>query len=474
MKFWPLVPLLGGCAQIAGIENTSGSGREGLSLAIERVSIGSTIVRTPQDLTGLKAQYLLDVGPLDAAEVAPGTWGADVFDATPPVVFDLPDDPGPRFDRLATLPSKNLLAAFDVLEHPAPVASAPTDTISVVATLDTAQVAETYELFVVGTWTVRGLEAPLAGTTTLAPAAFEIQSMASLTGRPIEQITLDDTPLILRRNGTTLTGVIEATPFAQAAANELTGAFGPLAADQTLQATVDPTQATNRLGVARPAITAGPNFAFTVNAAPGAEVGSTTGPLLVSGAVAMIDTAIAAAYPNPFVAKGWPAVLTYSAAGSRTLTPTAETLPVSLSAGMTQVIADPAAGLVLDFPAPVPEQVSIAGTSLSLDNVQIAAPTAPVDVTVVVGTADAYVLELRALVPNATNDALVAERKLFAIGREPAFSIPPEYLVANTTYSIRIQTITGLFPNIADGDLNTRALPAATAFVDTGVFRVMP
>lgn len=471
----PVCLLFGGCAQLAGIDSTSGDGRAGLSLGVERVSIGTTVERSPQDLSASTATYFLADSAVDAVEVEPGTWTADVFDATPPVVFDLPDNPGPIFDRQIELPSKVLLTSFDVLEHPAPTASALTDTIAINATLDVATAGtESFELFVVGTWTSAALPAPVLGAVTLAPPPFTIETMAKLTGRPHETITLDDTPLIIRRVGTTLNGLFEPSPFAQNAANTLSGALTTVAADQTLSAAIDQAAATAKLGVARPGITAGPVFTFDVTSAPGAELGSNAGPRLVSGVVGAPDVALTAAFANPFASKGWGAVLTYSAAGSRTLTPTGETLPVTLGAGMFQVVDDPQAVASLDLPAPVPELVEIDGQSLSIDNASIAQPVAPIQITMVVDPATLYVVEVRELVPNATATALEPRLTLSAVSDTPSFTIQPEVFQAGKLYSLRVRTIDGLFSNAAAGDLRTRALPFASAFVDVGTFRVTP
>jgi hypothetical protein len=483
MRAWlPVCLLFGGCAQLAGIDDTSGDGRLGLSLVIEHRSIGSTIVRTPQNLSASSATYLITdpadpavVTPLPAEEIQLGTWGADVFDATPAVVFDLPDNPGPSFDRQIELPSKNLLTSFDVLEHPAPTVSALTDTIAVNTTLDVATVGnETFELFVVGTWTSLALPTPAVGTTTLAPPAFQIGTMARLTGRPHETITLDDTPLVLRRVGATLNGVFEPAPFAQVAANTLSGALTTIQLDQMLNAQIDQAGATAKLGVVRPAITAGPAFSFDVTSAPGAAIGNTAGPRLTSGVVATMDVALTAAFANPFASKGWAAVLTYTAAGSRTLTPTGETLPVTLGAGMQQVADDPQAVAMLDFPAPVPELVELDGESLSIDNATIPRPVAPVEITMVVDPATLYSLEVRELVPNAAATALEPRLILSAVSDTPSFTIQPEVFEAGKLYSLRVRTIDGLFTDVATGDLRTSSLPFATAFVDVGIFRVAP
>jgi hypothetical protein len=476
--------LLGGCAQLAGIEETSGDGRDGVSIAVERVSVGTTVIRAPQDLTGSTARYLVadELDPsgftrVEALETDAGLWTADIFDATPPVQFDLPDNPGPRFDRLIALPNKDLLTVFDVFEHPNPVASDPNAMLSVNATLEAAFASGTFDMFIVGNWSQIGLPAPAVGALTLTPPPFTVSAMASLTGRPIEAITTDDAAFIMRRIAGTnqLDGLVEIPPFAQTGNDTLAGTFTTIVADRPLTLTIDPTEAAARFSAVRPAIGAA-GFAWELRASPGHEIAANSGPLLHAAGALVADTAVNAMYANPFEPRGWRTVLTWFGNGSRTVTPPGQALAVTLSAGMSQAIVDPTAGLSLDFPAGLPEQVSIAGTSLSIDGVEISAPTGPVEVTAIVdrSTATVYTLEVRELVPNADSTALIAVRTVLAISLTPSFTLPPEIFKVESRYSLRVQTIDGLFPNIAAGDLNTRALPASTAFLDSGVFQVKP
>ncbi len=486
MMYRPLaLVLLGGCAQLAGIEETSGDGRVGVSLSVERVSIGTTVVRAPQDLSANTATYLVAdqadpdaVTRVEAIQSEPGLWTAEIFNATPPVLFDLPDNPGPAFERLLALPNRDLLTAFDVFEHASPVVSDPNAMLSVNATLEAPFVSGTFELFIVGTWTVIGLGQPVAMTTTLAPPPFAVSTMSSLTGRPVEQITVDDAPFIMRRVAGTnqLDGLIEITPFAQTGNDALTGTIAPITADRPLSLAIDPAGAAGRFSAVRPAITSALGFSWAVSAAPGHEVGFNTGPLLNAAGALMTDTTVTAMYANPFEARGWRTVLAWSGSGTRTTTPPGQALPVTLRAGMSQLVLDPDAGLSLDFPAGLPEQVSIGGTSLSVDGVQLPVPTGSVEVTAIVDrpTATVYSLEVRELVPNAAVTALEPIRTLLVISRESSFTLPPETFKVGSYYTLRVQTIDGLFPNIATGDLRTRALPFASSFLDSGVFQVMP
>jgi hypothetical protein len=472
--------LLGGCAQLAGIDDTSGDGRVGVSLAVERTSIGATIVRTPQDLSASSAVYLVPdeadpalITEVPAVETEPGLWTADVFGPPPPVLFDLPDNP--PFQRLVTVPTRDLLTTFDVLEHPNAVPSDPNAMLGVNVTLDAPFVSGTFDLFVVGTWTAINLGAPVAMTTTLAPPPFPISAMGTLTGRPADAITTDDVPIIYRRQGNQLDAVLEVTPFAQTGNDTLTGTVTPVALDRTLDLQVDPAAATSRFGTVRPANGA-PSFSWDLHAAPGAELGFNTGPLLHAAGVT-IETAVTAAYANPFVARGWQTVLAWNGSSSRSAThPSQLALPATLSAGMSQLIADPQAGLVLDFPAGLPEQISIAGTSLSRDDITLSAFVGPVEIVADVDRTGAslYTLEVRELTPNMANTALEARRTLFVAAPEPRFTLRPTDFEVGKLYTLRIQSIHELFTNASAGDLQTRALPAATAFADSGIFLVVP
>jgi hypothetical protein len=476
--------LLGGCAKIAGIDDTSGDGLIGVSLAVERVSIGATVVRSPQPLAANRATYLIadELEPsgfvrVPAVEAEPGLWVADIFDATPPVLFDLPEPVDPQFQRLWAIPNRDILGSFDVLEHPnpTPLADPTTSMLTVNATLDTAFVAETFELFVAGTWNSIGLPAPLAGATTLNPPAFPASSMVKLANRPHEQITVDDAVLVLRRNGAVLNGVLEVTPFDQTGNDTLTGTITTVPADRVLDIRFDPVGAANRLSACRPGV-ANLTFAWDLRAAPGRDLGVTAGPVLNSAGVMMADTMATAMYANPFEARGWGTVLTWAVSATRTTTPPGQALPVTLNASMVQLAADPTPEVMLDFPAGRVEAIAINGTSLSTDGMMVSAPTGPVVVTLTTDrtTDTLYTLDLFELVPNATSTALETRRVINAISRTPELTLPADVFEVGKIYTIRGTTLQGLYTGVADGDLRTRSLPIAAAGLDSGVFQVVP
>ena len=383
---------LGACAQLAGIDETNGDGRVGVSLSVERASIGSTVIRAPQDLSANTATYLVPdeldpsgISRVAAVETDVGLWTAEIFDATPPVLFDLPERPGPPVPHLWDFPNQDVLVGFDVLEHPGATAIDPMSTLAVNVTLDRAfVVAESFELFVVGTWTQRALTAPAAMALTLAEAAFPVSSMGALTGRPAERITVADTAVVLRRTGTKLDGRVDFTPFDETGPDMLTGTMTAVVADKMLDIQIGPAIALTRFGAARPAVGT-PAFGWELHAAPGAnELVTASGPRLENAAALVTDTMVQITYGNPFEQRSWPTVLSWNASATRTTTPPGQALPVTLASGMNQTVAEPTPAQLLDFPAGLPQLISINGTALSIDNdVVISAPTTSVEVTVV-------------------------------------------------------------------------------------------
>lgn len=480
------VTLLCSCAQLAGIDETSAGSPDRVTLTMERVSVGATIVRAPMDLTGLTAQYLVpdDAEPdglrrVEAELLQTDTWSAAIkAPAAPPVVFDLPDTFAPRHHYDFGL--RNLYGLFSRMEHPNAEPAPAGAMLTVGAMLPSAFAAtERFQLFTLGSWNIRNFpaaEEPLVGATMFGPVTFPFSAMASITGRPLEKITTADAVMFLRYIGQRLTGVMEATPFDQTGTDMIMGTLTNVPADQQLMVMVGPpATVAARFAPARPAV---PNvsMAWSLRAAPGYEVGNDNGPLLLQAGVAMVDSgAIDVMYGNPFVSKGWPTTLTWSTAASRTYTPAGQTLPAQLLAGLYQIV-QPTAGLVLDLPAGLPEVISIDNRPLSSDGAMIPKPTQPVRVTFASSITNntLYMVSLLELVPNAADTALVAKSVLASTGLKPEFTLPPDLFVPGKLYVLRAVCVQGGYPSAADGDLRARTLPIAVGYLDSGVFTVMP
>lgn len=476
-----------GCAQLAGIDDTTGLVPvDRVSLQLEKVSIGAAVTRSPLDLTGLSAEYLVrDDAEVDGFQhvpaelTTPDTWSAGISDGTPPIRFFTPDFPEP-VAKLWDLPLRNLIGLYGRMEHENPQPAPMGAMLTLSATLPSAVLAtESFQLYTLGSWNVRGFtgaEVPAVGATAFGPTAFPFSSMSSITGRPLEKITTADAVMFLRYVGNRLTGVMEATPFEQTGTDSIMGTMTAVAASEMLEISVGPpATVAARYAPARPAMPA-LSMAWYLHAAPGYEVANDNGPLLHAASVAMADTGmISAAYGNPFVAKGWPTTLTWTTVASRTYTPAVQMLPVDLHAGLYQ-LALPTPGMTLDLPAGLPEVITIDSKPLSTDGLSIAKPTKPVEVTFVssVTSNTLYQVQLFEIVPNTGATALVQKQVFGATMVKPEVTLPPDLFVAGHLYNLRAICIQGGYPAIATGDLTKRQLPVAVGYLDGGVFTVTP
>ncbi len=475
---------LAGCAQIAGIDETTGPATpDPVTLTVEEILIGATVVRRPLDLTGLTAHYVIadDAEPtglakVDAELTALDTWSADVPTGTPAVFFDLADGIRRHLD----LGQRTIFHLHGRMQHPDPVPAPIGATLSVRANLPSPYAAnESFQLYTLGSWNIRGFgaaELPAVDATVFGPVTFPFNSMSSITGRPLEKITTADAVLLLRHVGNKLTGVMDAAAFDQTGTDVVMGTMTAVPADQTLSIMVGPPAAVAaRYAPARPSVPS-ISMAWYLHAAPGHDIANDNGPLLHAQGIAAIDTGmVSATYGNPFVAKGWPTVLTWSTQATRTYTPAGQTLVATLSAGLNQVV-EPSPNLTMDLPAGLPEVITFDGRPLSSDGLTIPAPTRAVKVTFVSGitTNTLYQLQLLELIPNAMGTALVQKLVLTSAGLKPEFMIPPEYLVPGKLYNFRAVCNQGGFPTAAQGDLRMRELPVATGYLDGGVFTVTP
>ncbi|HEY0189929.1 MAG TPA: hypothetical protein VGC42_02325 [Kofleriaceae bacterium] len=482
---------LAGCAQLAGLDTTSGVGSGSGSqqavdtLVIERMSVGATMITAPLDLTGLTANYLVGdaAAPTRMAATSPaaGTWQAPLA-AAAPVEFTLPDQPTPPapIPRLYAFPTPTLKLLFAPLEHPSPTPAPPTPAnIALTVPLDAPTAAtDSFLIYTVGSWTSRGItaaELPVAGSTTIGPFTYDFQTSGSITGRPLERITSKDAYLVLRYTGSTLTGVSQAGAFDQTGTDTvMTSMMAPVTAAPGGDVAVNPTMIAQRYAALRPAVS-GVVMNWSVSAAPGYKIASNAGPLLAGAPVATTDTSISLSFANPFVGRGWNAVLTLGTAASRTYTPAGMTASIVLSASMNHFLI-PAAGDVADLPAGLPLTLMFNGAALTTDGTEIPTPTSPVRITLTTDkpAATVYTLQLLDILPNADNTALGLHVVYVAASDQPSFSLPPEAFKTGHMYTLRTFSTVGGYPSIASGDLTDRALPLAQAFFDSAVIKVMP
>ncbi|HSK05814.1 MAG TPA: hypothetical protein VK932_31420 [Kofleriaceae bacterium] len=471
-----LAAMLCGCAQLFGLDETSG-GPPSASLSFERVSIGARVVTAPQDLSGSMATYLVpdDADPtglarVAAIEVEPGRWTAPITRPAP-VLFDLPDYPEPVL-RIFDFPQVEVKGLFGVLEHPSPQPAPEGATITVNTTLDVPfNGTDRFELFTLGSWNAVALAAPAVGATVLTQT-FPFTAMSSLTGRmPHERITADDAAVVLRYAGNELRGAVRAAPFDQTGADTVSGPLTTVEL-QPFSFAIDQVDLMRRYGLARP-LAGTPSMQWTLRAAPGAQLNTDLGPLLAAGGPTDATT-VSSQAGNPF-APDWPSTVLWLTRASRTYTPPAAGLPVTLFAGMHErAILE--SGLQMKLPAGLPTRITLIGTVLENDGVTIAKPARGVEVSFQTDVPEntMYQLQLFKLVPNAAMTALQYELKLGANGVQPRFVLPPELFEAGALYTLRAITVAGGFPGIAEGDLTQRSIPIAVSFLDSGVFQVAP
>ncbi|HEY4177288.1 MAG TPA: hypothetical protein VGM90_10665 [Kofleriaceae bacterium] len=481
--------LFGGCAQIAGIDDTTGivTPPGTASLTLIRTSVGTSIINSALDLTGQSATFLvLDPDAQDglqripAMQTADGVWTANVEAENPAVLFSTPSYPEQTLSILE-LPFKDTKQMFREYEHPGrTVAVTPeASMLTVNATLPSPFVAtETFQLATIGAWGKRGLAAPMTlGDTALAPAAFTYDTVSSGNGRPLDKITTADSVLVLRYNSSTLTGVLDGVPFDQTGADTITGTMTAVSTTDQLSVTVNNETVGQRYAPLRPAMPL-PNMNWSVVAAPGARIAATAGVNLVGTTITSAAGMgqIGANYLNPFIAKGWGSIFIWSTNSFRAFTPDGAPGPASLLAALYQLAA-PRDNLTLDMPVGMPESISLDGTPLSSDGITIAKPTSVVTCSFQVPPTPMntlYRLELYELVPNTATPPTGLDHKIVVdiTSDKPTMFIPPEMFADGKTYTIRAIVTAGDYPGVNSGDLSTRELDQAGAIMESGVFTV--
>ncbi len=477
MRVLPVAALVGlaGCAQLFGIDETTGPQNTSATLQLVRKSVGATVMSNPLDVTSLTATfYAADGTATPGMQSAPDTWSADVM-GDPAIEFTLPDLPNP-YQHLWALPSRTVRGHFIAYEHPGaqPAPSATTEMISLTLPTPFQAAVETFDVAAVGAWShhqLSGSELPLDQATQLT-ASVPYSSFVPITASPVARISSSDIVVVMRHSANTLTGVYT-TSFDQSdTMDTISGMLSEVALDKTFSAMIDPPTFSSRFSTVRPGVT-GLGMGWSIVAAPGYTVGALVGPLLRSGSAAMADTMIATSYGNPFEMRSWRAVFTFLASSGRTYT--ANGASVGLGAQI-QTIVDPSAVSALDLPAPLAELISIDSTQLAMDGLTVHLDvTAPHTVTAVTETSPAaslYTLDVVELVTVGT--MLQRKEILNAISTSSTFTLPPGVFQTGHTYVVNVGGASGGFPNAMSGDLDTVSLPFTLSNVDSGAFQVMP
>jgi hypothetical protein len=468
--------VVAGCAQIAGISNTTAQGPA--TLEIQRASVGATVTMTPLDLSLDPPTFLVPdptatcgMALAIASPAAPATWSVQA-DGTPASLYTAPD--GTIYE--LAFASRAQRDVFWAYEHPNPTPPGASSQLAMNVMLPSPYAAmQTFSLEAIGPWASHPLataELPIIGgaaiATTIAYSAFT-KSAPGQSAR----ITKQDVVLLLRHTGADLTGVWQADSFDQTDATDTLGGPAAMTAvtdDHTFDATISPTAIASRYAALRPAVGT-PTLSWAVYAGAGYSVGTFPGVTLNSGPVAMTDTTVASGFPMPFAALGWRPALLYIASASRPFTLAGA--PTSLNA-FAYTFADPASGMTLDLPAGMPDLISLAGAPLNVDGMTVVIdPTKGVAVDIVPDAAVNTLYQIQ--IDELVSDGVTVKRKPVANVRGPDknFVLPPWYFLVNHTYKITASCIVGGYPNAATGDLATFALPMSVGQLDSAVFTVV-
>jgi hypothetical protein len=496
-----------GCAQLLGLDTTTGGGGSAVApdappgtvnLEVTRLSIGASVTSAPQDVTGLAVASWLVPDPSDSTQlmrvagkqVATDTWEATIADGNPPVEFTLGSDYPTQYRRLIALPQRNIKFLYGIYEHPDPVAiPTPPDSFTVNMTLVSPYATgDAFYVEAIGGWgyhPFNGAELPAPDMGLTAISAPETYSpydgttgagFVPWSGRPLNALTTGDTLVGLQYDGNQLIGAGEFPAFAEGSASTISETMVAVAA-VPLDVMVNPATVNQRLQATRPA-GGGVAMSWAAVAAPGYATASGLGPTLNSAVVAATDTgAITAPYGNPFASRGWNAMFEWVSSNNRSVTLSGGGAAYVATSGGLQDFAEVSSGLSLATPAPLPITLSVNGTALVADNMTLAMDLSkPVTISLEAdtnATPTMYQFNVYNLVLDPTSNAWDANVAYVAYSSASSVTIPSDVFVAGQVYMIRGHTFVGGFPNIAAGDFTTRQLPFSLGYLDGGIFTAM-
>jgi hypothetical protein len=481
-----------GCAQLFGIESTSGNdggasdaSPTSVTMQVQRISEGPVPVRTPYDVSTYPANFLVaDSSPAGfhrvAARAAGDTWSAELSTGTPAMEVTLGMDIPDQFRRLYALPQRNIKLLYGIYEQPDAVPAPATGTITATLRLNTpAVVSDRYRLYCVGSWAYRDMAfSDMATTVSESAVPYSIPPWGNLSGRPLTKITTSDTMLGLKYSATgQLLAAAEFPAFDQTAGDvAISATLTPFAAP-AMDVHISPAALASRLAMPAPTATSGVAMAWNTNASPGWDIANAAGPQLNAAGVLTTDSgAITAPTGNPFVSKGWRTTFNLQSNKSRTYAiPQLANRVATFYTGINAV-AELSAGLTVDPPAALPVLVSINTKPLTTDGQTVTIdPATSVVLTMVTDTANPtfYQYNIYELREDAAATALETHVAYVVLSDKATVTIPSDAFTVGKTYWIRAHTISGGFPSFASGNLWDRDLPYSVGFLDAGVFTVV-
>jgi hypothetical protein len=336
---------------------------------------------------------------------------------------------------------------------------------------------ESIDIVAAGPWTRYTLNAannevpPIDTTTTISTTVPYSGFSRMFGGTELPKITAADYVFLLRHKNGEITGVLQAQFDQSDMADPLMGNVTDVVADKTLTAGVDPTGYSTRFSAVRPA-PSGLSASWNLTAAPGADVGSTGGVVLKSGAIATTDTQINTMFGNPFESLGWKSVLTVATSTLRMTPYMYMGMPVGLGSGMVQVLEAPAGNMALTLPAGLPITIRANLTALTTDGMSVPLDlTKPVEIDAIVDkpTATLY----RAVLSEVQLDGTLKRLMEATFLGTPKVKLPPELFTVGKAYAIRVYTYEGGFTAATSGDLQPLSVPFSYSYLDGGVFTVV-
>lgn len=480
-----------GCAQLFGIDETTAvdANVSLASIQVQRVSVGATVEKDPQDMSSQMATFYDDsAGTL--APVPGVLAGTDTFTGAaagnPSAIFTVPDTIVPT--RMWALPARTQRGNFVQYEHPNPQPALPSSAFDVIVTLPTPYVTgESFAIQAIGAWMTRTLVAadlPTVDTmvSTIDPPAPIPYSMFVPIGPNVTawRVTLNDVVVLLRYTANRLSGVFQTQLEQTDGPDLLMGTMTAVQANSTLMATLDPPGFTTRFAAARPAV-AGLAMSWRVNAAPGHAVAVDTGVRLNSGALTT-ETSLMTTYGNPFESLDWRAVFLFTASASRSYTYSEggmmAAVGLSASFSTTLTTTEPATTVNLANAAGLPITIEANQATLVTDGMTLTIdPAQPVVVEATLDrpTNTAYQLTLVQLGLDTSGMAPVVTRTIVVdaiTAGMPTFKLPPTLFTAGKSYYFTFRAIQGGLSDAASGDTQTPTLPVSYAALDSAVFTV--
>jgi len=504
LSFVACTVVVAGCAQILGLDNTSGPGMQvtpdappgTVNLHVVRRSIGATVVDNPADLTGLPmARWLVDDGAGGYTSVAATLLGTDTWEGaiptgTPAIEFTMGSDYPDEYRRMVAIPQRDIKYLYGIDEHPDPQ-PIPSPAESFTATMSLTSAYATGDSFYIeamGGWGYHGftgaeLPAPDMGAVTVSAGetygpynGTTGAGFVAWSGRPLNAITMADTLVGLHYRGNQLFEAGEFPAFAEPGAPATITTSMNAVTTAPLAVTVHPTAVTTRLGATRPA-GATVSLSWAVVAAPGYQTANGIGPTLNSGTPAAgSDVAITAPYGNPFASRNWPAMFEWVSSNARSVTITGGGTAYSAISGGLQDFSMVSSGLDLATPAPLPITISINGTALVTDNMTIALdPTKTVTLALDQDTNDPvtiYQFNVYNMVLDPMTNAWTTHIVYVVSSATKSIAIPSDVFVAGKTYMVRGHCIVNGYPGLPQGDFTQRQLPMSLGYLDGGIFSV--